>query len=123
MLKLKKFRSKKYLNWVKSQKSPISGMPADDPHHIIGRGQGGASTKASDMFCFPLTRFEHTRLHNIGHKDWEYLYGCQWKYVFETIKKAIKEGFFSIDDVIFEINSQVVNVDDKNFLIKSLEEI
>lgn len=92
MLKQKPYRNKKYLKWVKEQPSVVSGMPADDPHHLIGHGQGGMATKASDLFTFPLTRGEHTELHNGGWKIWEDIYGSQWKFVAETLAKAIEEG-------------------------------
>ena len=54
-LKIKTARNRKYLDWVKTLPSCISGRPADDPHHIIGRGEGGMGTKASDYFAIPLT--------------------------------------------------------------------
>ena len=85
-------RDKKYLKWVKSQPSAISGLPADDPHHIIGHGQGGMGTKASDYYTFPLTREEHTYLHNIGWRTWEGINGNQWRFVAETMQKAKLEG-------------------------------
>ncbi len=67
-------------------------MPADDAHHIIGHGQGGMGLKASDMFAFPLTRMEHDELHRKGWKTWEERYGSQWRFVAETLHKAIEEG-------------------------------
>ncbi|WP_445610762.1 DUF968 domain-containing protein, partial [Escherichia coli] len=30
----------KYTRWVKTQPCACCGMPADDPHHLIGHGQG-----------------------------------------------------------------------------------
>lgn len=38
--------------------------PSDDPHHLIGWGQGGMATKAHDIFAIPLCRQCHTELHN-----------------------------------------------------------
>lgn len=88
--KEKPFRSKEYTDWVKSQPSAISGLPGDDPHHLIGHGTGGA--KVSDLFTFPLTRFEHTELHNMGYQSWEEIHGSQWKFVAKTLEMAIKDG-------------------------------
>jgi len=34
-------RAKWYTDWVKKQPSAISGLPADDPHHLIGHMTGG----------------------------------------------------------------------------------
>lgn len=88
----KPWRSQKYLNWVKTLPSVISGRPSDDAHHLIGHGQGGMGTKVADCWTFPLTRDEHTELHNMGWKAWEEQYGSQWKFVAETLHKAILEG-------------------------------
>jgi hypothetical protein len=85
-------RDRKYLNWVKSLDSVISHRPADDPHHLIGHGYSGMGTKAPDYLTFPLTRDEHTELHNIGYKAWEEIYGSQWKFVAETMLLAKLEG-------------------------------
>ena len=53
-----------YLRWVKTQPCECCGMPSDDPHHLIGHGQGGMGTKAHDSFTLPLCRKHHTELHN-----------------------------------------------------------
>lgn len=37
--------------------------PANDPHHLIGHGQGGMGTKAHDLFVIPLCRAHHDALH------------------------------------------------------------
>jgi len=91
----KTFRARWYLDWVKVQPSAISGLPADDPHHLIGHGTGG--TKVSDLFTFPLTRIEHTILHDKGYKTWEAMWGSQWKYVSQTLALAIEDGLFKKD--------------------------
>ena len=85
-------RSKKYTDWVKSLPSVLSDLPADDPHHLIGYGEGGTSTKACDLFTFPLTRPEHNELHRIGWREWEEIHGSQWQFVSKTLQKAIKDG-------------------------------
>ena len=89
----KPYRNKDYTDWVKKQPSVISQIPADDPHHLIGHCTGG--TKVSDLFTFPLTRGEHTELHDMGWQTWESINGSQWKFVAETLEKAIKDGFFT----------------------------
>ncbi len=85
-------RDKKYLAWVRTLPSAISGVPGTDAHHLIGHMTGG--TKGSDLFTFPLTRVEHTKLHDNGYKSWEALYGSQWKFVAQTLEKAIQDGVF-----------------------------
>ena len=86
------WRNKKYTDWVKQQPSIISGIPADDPHHILGHGFSG-SGKAPDWATIPLTRAEHTELHHIGFNAWEEKYGDQmdllarfWRNNFDEIK-------------------------------------
>lgn len=86
------FRSRPYLNWVKKQPSALSGLPADDPHHLIGYNRQGV--KCSDFLTFPLTRLEHTRFHDMGRRSWEDQHGSQWRYVALTLEKAIREGVF-----------------------------
>ncbi len=51
--------NEKYTRWVKSQTCACCGQPADDPHHIIGYGQGGMGTKTHDPFVIPLCRKHH----------------------------------------------------------------
>lgn len=92
MQKRKPWRSKQYTDWVKQLPSVISQIPADDPHHLIGHGYSGMGTKVSDIWTFPLTREEHTHLHNIGYRRWELKYGSQWKFIAETIELAMQEG-------------------------------
>lgn len=91
------YRNKEYTDWVKTLPSVISGLPADDPHHLIGHGTGGM--KVSDLFTFPLTREEHTELHNMGWQSWEEIHGSQWEYVAQTMEIAVKSGCFGDFDV------------------------
>jgi len=119
MMKVKKFRSKKYTDFVKQLPSCISGRPADDPHHIKGHGQGG-SVKASDLFVMPLTHDEHTNFHNIGYQSWENIHGSQWVFVLNTIKKALNEGVIDEETVFAEIASQVTIEEDLEFLMTGL---
>ena len=119
-LKNKKTINRKYLDWVKQQTSAISFMPADDPHHIIGHGQGGTAVTASDLFAFPLTRREHTELHDVGYLRWELRWGSQWKYVANTLKKAVERGVLTIDVIEREIDEQVISCDDRAYFMQEL---
>jgi hypothetical protein len=91
LTKNKAWRSETYLAWVKQQPSCISERPSDDAHHIKGHGFGG-TVKAPDWAVIPLTREEHTYIHNIGATTWERTYGSQLDYVARTLGKAIQEG-------------------------------
>ena len=88
---MKPYRSKSYLKWVKSLRCVASACPAQDAHHLVGYKLGGMGTKPSDMFVFPLTREQHTRLHNDPVK-WEQFYGKQIRYVGQTLYQAVNQG-------------------------------
>jgi len=70
------WRCTKYTDWVAIQPSALSGNMGCDPHHIKGHGLTGG-TKAPDWAVIPLTREEHTNLHDIGYKAWENAHGDQ----------------------------------------------
>ncbi|HBD1141233.1 TPA: phage tail tape measure protein [Escherichia coli] len=61
--KRRRWVNEKYTRWVKTQPCACCGKPADDPHHLIGHGQGGMGTKAHDLFVLPLCRKHHDELH------------------------------------------------------------
>ncbi|XBY10331.1 DUF968 domain-containing protein [Escherichia coli] len=61
--KRRRWLNEKYTRWVKTQPCACCGQPADDPHHLIGHGQGGMGTKAHDIFTLPLCREHHNELH------------------------------------------------------------
>ena len=90
-----RWENKDYTDWVKSLPSVVSQFPADDPHHVKGHGLGG-TTRPSDIYTFPLTREEHTHLHNIGWQSWEEVHGSQLLYALRTVEKALVEGVLKI---------------------------
>lgn len=120
MLKTKKWRNKKYLKWVKSLPCVVTKYASEDPHHITGHGMGGVGTKPSDLFTFPLSRFEHNRLHS-NWKSWEKWYASQWVYVINTINLAISLEIITREFVLEEIHAQVINQDDLEMLLKEFE--
>ncbi len=62
--KRRRWVNEKYTRWVKTQPCACCGKPADDPHHLIGHGQGGMGTE-HDIFTLPLCREHHDELHAI----------------------------------------------------------
>ena len=92
LFKIKPIRSEAYLEYVRSLPSSISDRPADDAHHVKGYMLGGTGTKCADIFTFPMTREEHTILHNMGWQSWENEYGSQLLYVCRTIEQAVRDG-------------------------------
>ncbi len=92
-----KWRSKKYLKWVKSLPCCICGAPSVydtsiDAHHITAPGLGkGTGTKISDVFSIPLCREHHSNAHNADGETARY----QMLLALRTIEKALNEGVLS----------------------------
>ena len=93
MLKPKRRRwvNEKYTRWVKAQPCACCNKQADDPHHLIGHGQGGMGTKAHDLFVIPLCREHHDELH-ADPVAFEAKYGDQLVLVFRVIDRALAIG-------------------------------
>ncbi|CNK53224.1 Protein of uncharacterised function (DUF968) [Yersinia enterocolitica] len=89
--KRQRWENKKWLKWVKSQQCCGCGSSADDPHHIIGYGQGGMGTKAHDLFTIPLCRVCHDALHADMH-TWEAEHGSQIELWFHFMDRSIGIG-------------------------------
>lgn len=94
--KRKRWESEKYTRWVKSQTCACCGIQADDPHHIIGHGQGGMGTKAHDLFVIPLCRAHHDELHR-DMRAFEAKYGSQIELLFRFLDHAIAVGVIGTD--------------------------
>lgn len=89
--KRRRWVKEKYTRWVKTQPCACCGMPADDPHHLIGHGQGGMGTKAHDLFVLPLCRKHHDELH-ADTVAFEEMYGSQLELIFRFIDHALAIG-------------------------------
>ncbi|WP_048980356.1 DUF968 domain-containing protein [Enterobacter asburiae] len=83
--------SRNYLNWVKTQPCECCQQQSDDPHHLIGWGQGGMATKAHDIFTIPLCRKHHTELHN-DRLAFERKYGSQLEMIIRVLDRAYALG-------------------------------
>lgn len=86
-----RWENQSYLAWVKSQPCECCRQPADDPHHLIGHGQGGMGTKAHDAFAIPLCRRHHNELHNDPVK-FERKYGSQLEMLKNVLDRAFALG-------------------------------
>ena len=80
-----------YTKWAKQQPCACCGQQADDPHHLIGYGQGGMGTKAHDLFVIPLCRAHHDELH-ADMKAFEKKYGTQPELLLKTLDRALAIG-------------------------------
>ncbi|MBP2197201.1 DUF968 domain-containing protein [Pantoea cypripedii] len=89
--KRRRWVNEKYTRWVKAQTCACCNKPADDPHHIIGHGQGGMGTKAHDLFVIPLCRAHHDELHRdpVAFED---RYGSQLELLFRFLDHTIAVG-------------------------------
>lgn len=92
MINVQRLKSKKYLDWVKTQPCVITGVYGVDAHHISAVGLGGMGLKPSDYLAFPLCREYHDELHRHGAQTWEENHGPQWAYVAQTLHRAIEQG-------------------------------
>jgi len=86
-----RWMDEKYLAWVKTQPCECCGRPSDDPHHLIGWGQGGMGTKAHDSLVIPLCRQHHTELHNDPVK-FERKHGTQPEMIIRVLDRAFALG-------------------------------
>jgi len=89
--KRRRWENDKYTRWVKSQKCSCCNNPADDPHHLIGHGQGGMGTKAHDLFVIPLCRAHHDELH-ADPVAFEAKHGDQLTLLFRFLDRALAIG-------------------------------
>lgn len=89
--KRRRWVNEKYTRWVKAQPCACCNKQADDPHHLIGHGQGGMGTKAHDLFVIPLCREHHDELH-ADPVAFEAKYGDQLVLVFRVIDRALAIG-------------------------------
>jgi len=88
---LGRIEDRKYLDWVKTLPCCSCDRPADDPHHVHGRGFKGMGTKVPDYFTIPLCRNCHDALHH-DVDGWEDVNGPQMKHVNLTLLRGILEG-------------------------------
>ncbi|HAH8699018.1 TPA: DUF968 domain-containing protein, partial [Escherichia coli] len=89
--KRRRWVNEKYTRWVKTQPCACCGKPADDPHHLIGHGQGGMGTKAHDIFTLPLCREHHNELH-ADPQAFEEKHGSQVDLIFRFLDHAFATG-------------------------------
>lgn len=86
-----RWESRNYLNWVKTLPCECCQQQSDDPHHLIGWGQGGMATKAHDIFSIPLCRKHHNELHN-DRLAFERKYGSQLEMIIRVLDRAYALG-------------------------------
>lgn len=83
-------RDEKYLAFVRTLPSCISGEGPCEAHHPISKRF--SSQKVSDYLAIPLTTDEHRKLHS-DWQAWERIHGEQRTHSSNTLVKAIAAGF------------------------------
>ena len=68
--------SRSYLNWIKSLPCLVTGLPAEDPHHLMRLREDdgrkaikGMGRKHEDRWALPVTRIVHDQLHMAGDDE------------------------------------------------------
>lgn len=89
--KRRRWVNEPYTRWVKTQPCLCCGKQADDPHHLIGYGQGGMATKTHDLFTLPLCRKHHDELH-ADTNAFERRYGTQPELLLRILDRALAIG-------------------------------
>lgn len=86
-----RWKCEAYTRFVKVQPCVVCQQQADDPHHLIGHGQGKMGSKSHDLFTFPLCRQHHDELHR-DVSGWERKHGSQLEHLVATLDRALKVG-------------------------------
>jgi hypothetical protein len=97
-------RDEKYLAWVRTLPSVVSGRTGCVAHHITGHGLKAVGGKVCDYMTIPLLHDEHDAqgneraFHRIGTKQWEATFDDQRIYVMQTLIQALHEGMLVIHE-------------------------
>ncbi len=87
-----RWRSKKYLDWIRQQPCWYCGRPAR-PHHIKGVGHmSGVGLKAPDFTAMPLC----DPCHEVMQRE-PTLWPDQWEIIVRTLGRAIDEGILIVN--------------------------
>ncbi|SEN66015.1 DUF968 domain-containing protein [Halomonas caseinilytica] len=96
-----RFRSERYLRFVRGLPCCVCGAPADDAHHVIGLhwGLSGMSTTAPDSYTMPVCRTCHRDVHRLPELQ---LYQPGW------LRHTIALGMREFDGEIHEVLSEAL---------------
>lgn len=83
-------RDPKYLAWIRTLPSIVSGRTPCDACHT--GTDGGMSMKASDYSCVPMTRAEHEEYHRIGREAFARRYGLDFAGIAARLRAEWESG-------------------------------
>lgn len=85
--KTPRWKSPKYIAFIKTMDCCNCGAPADDAHHVIAIGGfSGMGLTAPDNLTIPMCRGCHTMLHNTPS-----MWQKQWEWLARTLAEAVKK--------------------------------
>ncbi|MFP4104837.1 MAG: DUF968 domain-containing protein [Phycisphaerae bacterium] len=86
--KIKPYRSKRYLDWVRDRPCVhCRRPPPSEAHHVIGLAGGSMGGKAGDQLAVPLCTECHRRLH-----DGQMPLDSQTVWLIRTLEAAFHHG-------------------------------
>jgi hypothetical protein len=86
-----RYRSPRYLKYVRKHPCVVYGGDADHAHHLIGVGNlSGMGLTAPDWAVMPVSALGHDEI----HRSPELQQDVQWMAVAMMLGKAIEDGFF-----------------------------
>ena len=107
-------RSKKYMEWIRTQKCCVTNSDYQVvAHHVTVYANRGISQKPSDYWCTPLTNAEHQKLHHMGEKAYWADMGCNphafaigklLKYIMHTDPDCVVDLLRAVNEVACERN-------------------
>ena len=79
-------RDRKYLSWIRTLPSAVSGQLGCEAAHT--GSDGGMGMKSSDHSCIPLTHEEHREYHQIGKVAFEQKNGIVCANVVQSLTRC-----------------------------------
>jgi len=91
--KQKRWRSEKYLKFIRKQPCIICGHYETQAHHIRFANNSGISKKPSDSWTISLCPLHHAEFHQMGRDTFYERHGIDiYRELFLTIKKYIEQS-------------------------------
>ena len=91
--KHKRWKSPKYLEYIRSCPCIICGYKEVDAHHVRHKGSGGTARKPDDYYALPICRLHHLENHQIGKDTFFERHGIDvFQELFRMVSGYLKKG-------------------------------